>query len=258
MEQPYIGITGFMTREEVDAILAEVPAWPVGMPPDSNRQIMIGVLASLNTLQHFKNRIPNRYPKLENISGIFREHPKALNLIHYNTKERSTLCAQLLGMAKIVGPNLHGFQLNISWPETKELETFHTQSDKKMKIVLQIGGRAFEMIDHSPERLARKVKAEYEGLIDYVLLDPSGGAGKQFTPEIMKRFIDALLDVDLRAGLGVAGGLSAETLDPVELLAKYFPGLCIDAEGRIRDKHDILDLNLAKAYLRRAIKIFSQ
>lgn len=251
MNQPYIGITGFMSRKEVDEILQNVPA-------DLNRQIMIGVLASFKTLQHFKNSMPNRYPELENIRGIFSQHPKALNLIHYNTKERETLCAQLLGLAKIAGHHLHGFQLNVSWPEPKDLETFHTQSDKKMKIVLQIGSGAFEKIDHSPEKLARKVKTEYEGLIDYILLDPSGGQGKQFDPEKAKAYLDALLDVNINAALGVAGGLCAETLGSFELLVKYFPDLCVDAEGRLRDKDDNLDLKLAQAYLRRAINIFSQ
>ncbi|MFH0779355.1 MAG: hypothetical protein V1928_00675 [Parcubacteria group bacterium] len=251
MNKPYIGITGFMSRSEVDAILAEVPA-------ELNRQIMIGVLASYKTLQHFKNSMPNRYPELEKIGSIFREHPKALNLIHYNTKERETLCAQLLGLAKIVGPNLHGFQLNISWPEPKELDVFHLQCDQKMKIVLQIGAGAFRKVDDSPEKLARKVKAEYEGLIDYVLLDPSGGAGKQFDPEKAKEYLDALIDVNVNAALGVAGGLNAETLGPVATLAIHFPDLCIDAEGRLRDKDDNLDLTLALAYLRRARNIFSK
>lgn len=247
--KPYIGITGFMSREEVDFVLSK-------MPENSDRLLMVGVLASSKTLVGKKNRWPNRYPEMDEIAEIFIYHPLALNLIHYNTREPETLSDQLSKMTILVGVNLQGFQLNIAWPSPREIALYRKKYHHKI-IVLQIGSHAFEKINHSPKKLATKVAAEYEDLVDYILLDPSGGYGKFFNPYKIRAYLEALREKDLHIGLGIAGGLGPKTLDLLELLITDFSDLSIDAEGKLRDENDNLDLEKAGKYLQGSFEIFS-
>ena len=239
MNKPYIGITGFKTAQEVFDVLSCFFS-------KTDRLLMVGGLASLKTMRGNKNKWAHRYPTMEDISVIFQDHPQVLNLIHYNTEELDTLADQLVAMTEFGGTNLHGFQLNVPWPPLSQLDIYRAMHLEK-QIVLQIGGRAFDMINNSPEQLVKKV-AEYEGLIDCILLDPSGGYGKQFDPESLMNYLQTLQAEDLNIGLGIAGGLSPVNLDIIRPFAIKFPDLSIDAEGRLRNTNDDLDLDLACAY----------
>jgi len=82
---PYVGVTGFMNRQQVTQALSCVPA-------NSNRKLMVGVLISYKTLRGEKNILnEGRYPQRELINAIFIEHPLAFNVIHYTTPDRATL-----------------------------------------------------------------------------------------------------------------------------------------------------------------------
>jgi len=247
MRKSYIGITGFMSSDEVRRVLMSVPL-------DIRRLIMIGVLASSKTIRGLKNKWPNRYPEMDRIANIFPIDLVALNLIHYHTKEEDTLGVQLIAMTEFGGVNFHGFQLNIAWPSLQVLTQYRKLYPSK-QIVLQVGRHAFKMVGDSPERLAKKV-AEYDGVTDYVLLDPSGGRGKSLDQERMQDYLRALTALNLEMGLGVAGGLGPDTLHLVELLAKEFPDLSTDAEGLLRDKKDRLNTGKAKQYVAKTLEIF--
>lgn len=249
MRKSYVGITGFMSRQEVDAVLG-------AMPKDSDRLLMVGVLASQKTLRGEGNKWPNRYPEVTDIEGIFTDNPKALNLIHYNTKEPETLCEQLLEIAKLGGPNMHGFQLNVAWPSHGAIIGYRSVY-RHAQIVLQIGGNALELVGRSPLRLAATVSRYYAGLVDYILLDPSGGKGEPFDTERAREYLQMLKEARTSAHLGVAGGLSPTTLGLVEPLVSDFPDLSIDAEGRLRDENDTLDLNVAREYVDKTLQIFA-
>lgn len=248
MRKPYIGITGFMSLGDTLYVLKVVPA-------NTDRMVMVGVLASLKTMRGIQNKWPNRYPTMDKIVGIFPDHPQALNLIHYNTKEKETLGDQLVAMTGFGGVNMHGFQLNIAWPALDVLAEYKKAYPAK-QIVLQVGGHAFGMVGHSPDQLAARV-AEYDEVAEYVLLDPSGGYGKPFDPERARDYLLALEAKNLGMGLGVAGGLSPTTLDLVEPLAREFPDLSIDAEGRLRTQEDHLDLAVSSEYLHKAYAMFN-
>lgn len=247
MRKPYIGITGFMSLGDTLSVLGALPA-------NTDRLVMVGVLASLKTMRGIQNKWPNRYPAMDKIASIFPNHPRALNLIHYNTKEKDTLGDQLVAMTKFGGANMQGFQLNIAWPSLDVLRGYRKEYPMK-QIVLQIGGHAFETVNHSPEQLASRI-TEYAEVAEYVLLDSSGGLGKPFDPERARDYLLALKAQNLGVGLGVAGGLSPTTINLIEPLAKEFPDLSIDAEGRLRTQEDHLDLNVASEYLRKALTIF--
>lgn len=215
---------------------------------------MIGALASLKTLRRLQNKRPNRYPKVENIAEIFPEHPQALNLIHYATDKPETLYTQLREITKLGGENMHGLQLNVAWPPPPVIYEYRLAYPFK-KIVLQVGNRALEQMEFSPMLLAEKVQS-YEKMVDYILLDPSGGLGKPLDTSRAYDYLRALKEKNINISLGVAGGLSPTTLSLVKPLTEDFPDLSIDAEGRLRDENDNLDIATAKKYLEKAFEIF--
>ncbi len=263
---PYDGITGFTTPQQVQTLLdTRVRNMRIyGVPenahtmqvPFTERLLMVGVLVSSKTMRGLTNKWPNRYPKIEDVPALFTNHPAAFNLIHFNTKEPEELCTQLETLVQIGGPNLHGFQLNIAWPSPRLLEQFLVRNPS-VRIVLQVGSTAFEEVSNSPTVLARKVAQEYVGLVDYILLDPSGGLGKLIDVDTAQAYLEELKNKDLPIGLGIAGGLNEETLQTIAPLTKKFHNLSVDAEGRLRDTNDNLDIEKATRYLKNLRNLFS-
>ncbi len=250
MKPPYIGITGFMQRSEVQEILSVVP-------PKSLSKVMIGVLASSKTILGLPNKWPNRYPKPEALGEIFVDHRSALNLVHFNTKEPEQLYSQLLRTRELAGPNCHGFQLNIEWPDPAVLERLLNEPNPPA-IVLQVGASAFESVQESPILLAQRIAHQYDHLIDYVLFDPSGGYGMPFDPEVAMHCFREFKKFGLSAGIGVAGGLSPATLHLLAPLLEYYPYISIDAEGRLRDESDSLKIALSQRYLTAAFALLGR
>ncbi|MDP3725869.1 MAG: hypothetical protein Q8R36_01590 [bacterium] len=153
------------------------------------------------------------------------------------------------------GDHLHGFQLNVAWPSIDGLKAYRAAHPNK-QIILQIGTHAFDMISHTPSILAACVE-QYTKYIDYVLLDPSGGHGKALNPHIMRDYLQALSDKHLEIGHGVAGGLgSPDALETLRPLVSDFPYLSIDAESRLRDANDNLQLIPAIQYALTSLRLF--
>lgn len=249
-KKPYVGVTGFMSPEEVTNTLKDINF------KKTNRLLMVGVLASSKTIQGIKNKWPNRYPQFEEIKNIFQNNEDCLNLVHYNTKEPNHLLGQLVDITEEVGSVLHGFQLNIAWPNVTILEQYKDKYPEKT-IVLQIGSHAFDMVENSPEKLADKVWQYVErSTIDYVLLDPSGGLGQPFDPEKTFRYLEALRGQSNRIGLGTAGGLSPTTLHLLKPLLAEFQNISIDAEGKLRTAEDHLDVETTRQYIQGSFKLF--
>ena len=248
---PYTGITGFMKASEVSAVLDSIPA-------DAERMVMVGVLASSKTIRGIAIKRPNRYPIWERMGWIFQPHPRVLNLLHFSTDTHrpDVLYSELRTAKELAGEHCHGFQLNMAWPGTDLLMRVLGEMRNSTIIVLQVGARAFEMIGHSPKKLADRIESEYGGLIHYVLLDASGGKGSPLDAEMLRPYLRALAAKQLPIGLGVAGGLSPVTLNLVQPLVDEFPHLSIDAEGKLRDKNDDLNVSAAISYRARGDALF--
>ncbi|MFC1686586.1 hypothetical protein ACFLZS_01495 [Patescibacteria group bacterium] len=257
--KPYIGVTGITTREQALGIFSYF------QPPQGlNRLLMLGVLVSETTLQGKENKYPNRYPKIGEIGEIFFPGEDLLNLVHYHNRTENTadLCEQLSRITKLAGPYFNGFQLNITWPPVSELIKFHKREPFKF-IVFQVNNGVMDSVKHNPYSLESRIKEEYidgnSGLIDYILLDPSGGQGKRFDLNKTLQTIEVLRELNLP--LVVAGGLRPGNL--FELLpgvCSVYPDISIDAEGGLRDNPKTTDdLNLSKVhkYINTAVKIFT-
>lgn len=234
MTRPYIGITGFTAAEPAREALAL-------LPPSSDRLLMIGVLASRRTCAGLPERMPRRHPDVDAIAGIFQDHPLALNLVHYYTDEPATLGRQLAALVERVGPGLDGVQINGTWPSRADLEEVRSVRPG-LRVILQ----------RNPASRAESL-GELAGLVDDILLDASAGRGRPVDPESALPSLEALAGSGV--GLGVAGGLCAENLPLIEPLLARFPDLSFDAESRLRDAEDNLDLSKVKGYVEAALRL---
>lgn len=210
---------------------------------------------SSQSLRGETNKWPNRYPDAREIAEVFTRNPATFNLIHYNTDQPETLADQLTAVRRIAGPNLHGFQLNMSWPSVPELRRF-TDQNPDQQMLLQLNSEAFSAVEGLAGGIIHKLRQEYLGFIDHILLDLSAGYGRPLDTAWASQQLQKLQDAELGIGLGVAGGLGPASLQLVKPLTKDFPELSIDAEARLRDSNDNLDLDLAKDYLRQALLMF--
>ena len=244
MKKSYIGVTGFMSRAEVDAVLTAIPA-------GAERLLMVGVLVSSKTMEGIPNKWPKRYPSAGQIAGIFPDHPLALNLVHFNTKDPNDLLAQMLKVTELGGENFHGFQINIKWPNPHTLWQYKQKHPEKI-IVLQCGEAALEEMDCNPIVFA-SVADNYKETCQYLLIDPSGGLGKPLNPHKGLEYLKELNARVKHMSFGIAGGLSPAILeDLMGPIVKVYPSTSIDAEGRLRDGDDNLDVAVAKDFVSKA------
>lgn len=241
---PYIGITGFMESHEIETCLRV-------MPQDSKYRLMVGLLISNKTLRGITNKWPNRYPVIDRFKDLIIDHPLALNMVHFNTKDYDMLLNDLDRIIELSQGRINGFQLNMVWPDPGALAFFKKAHPDKL-IILQVGIKAMQVFENDPKDIANIIVSNYAPFIDYILIDPSCGLGLPLDTEKGLAYLKALLEKKVKVGLGIAGGLSADTLNLIEPIVSEIPNICIDAEGRLRDENDQLDLELACNYLRRA------
>lgn len=258
---PYIGITGFMTADEISKLRAATPNMlhrDAGFP----HVFMCGILASWKSLAHQAVDQPGRYPKLEDIHRItlpgmldYGDYLKVEYFIHYNSKQPE-LDKQLRRLKEVCG-RVNGFQLNIVWPVADELKRWREDFSFPPRLVIQVSRKAYEAAGATPQALVRMLRA-YDGVMTDILYDMSGGRGVEIDPASALPVLEELHQVfGASTRIGVAGGLGPETLWKLEPLIERYPGLSIDAEGRLRDPAtDALDHERAKAYLTQATRMF--
>ena len=254
MMTPYIGVTGFTTSAEVNAVRA---AWP-GTPA---RLLMCGVLLSNALLSGQPSGAPRRCPPPDAIAGIFADDPRCLNLVHYRPRAGVDLADALARAAGVGGPNCHGVQINATrgapWPEPAALAEYRKRGPPR-RIVLQVGREAMAMAGGNPAEIASRCAA-YDGIITDVLVDASEGLGRPLDAERTGRYLSAIAFAAPGLGLAAAGGLHAGNVSALlkPLLPDWGAVISIDAEGRLRDGADRLDIASAIAYLKTTTQLLS-
>ena len=245
---PYIGITGFCSRREVDAVLAAVPGHP-------NRLLMCGALLSNALLAGDASDAPNRCPPPDGIAAIFSDDPRCVNLVHYRPPPGANLADALTRATEVGGPHCHGVQINATrgapWPDPDALAAYRERC-RPSRIVFQAGREAMESADHQSHELARRCAA-YSELVTDVLVDASEGLGLPLDAACSADYLQAIRAAAPELGLVVAGGLHSGNIS--ELLSPLLPewsAVSIDAEGRLRDADDHLNTDAAIAYLQAA------
>ena len=244
LKKPYIGIAGITSRQQVETILS------YGIN-HAERPVMIGVLASSKTLSGRTNKYPHRTPPIDAIKTIFGDDPGVINFVHYHSEDADTLAQQLDLVSTLSGNCLDGFQINNAWPSSSELWC-HRIKYPHHRIVLQLNKAVLS--NDTAEAIAKKLKRRYLDVVQYVLIDASGGLGSLLDTTKTLDLITAIQEHVPEIKIAVAGGLGPDTLSRLEPLIVQYPELSIDAESGVRDPvTDLLDLDRTESYLRKAV-----
>lgn len=250
---PYIGVAGLSTRHQAEALIAQVP-------PNHSRSLALGVLVSERTLCGQQNSMPHLFPPVESLRKLLVSHNGVLSTVHFGTRGYDTLAEQLLALIKIAGPNLGAVQLNLAWPSPDQLhrldEMVEVHGCARPNLILQIGREA-QKLRGGPSAMARRLRT-YEGLIDAVLIDTSGGSGTLFDLEHSAELLDAVRCAVPWIGVGLAGGIGPDNLERLIPLLRRCPDLSIDSQKLLRTPDDHLDIEAACLYTSRAFRMFAQ
>jgi hypothetical protein len=251
---PYIGITDFMTFEQVKQMLAMFNFY---LASGSQRKLHVGVMMSYKTLHGISSKWTKAFPSKGEIATIFSS-VETYNCLHYADYENHPGLHQDLSQAvSYGGANIHAVQLDMVWPEPASISAGIKGCGKAMEVILQLGKQALAEANNDPYFVAQKLE-KYNGVIDRVLLDRSMGRGLSLDAQGLLPFIEAIKSRHPHLGLVVAGGLGPDTVGLVAPLADRFPDLSIDAQGKLRPSGSALDpvnWDFAASYLREALKL---
>jgi hypothetical protein len=236
IERPYIGVTGATTTGEFEHLVSSFRT--NGITKETVHQPMIGILVSQKTLngQEVSNR---RYPHFRDIATLLTAtETYSFNAIHYNSRQMDDLSDQIKGVfvGGIYEDGLcKGLQLNIPWPPVGELISVK-RALPDLKIIMQLSEKSLEGL--TPEETAKLV-GKYGDLVDYALIDLSGGRGTVFQPQEVVPYYLELRENLPNLSVGFAGGFTGENVEErcrqiTDLVGTM--SFSIDAEGGLRDK----------------------
>lgn len=264
--RPYIGITGIATADEAAEVRRLFFDVRREVAPANDRDLMLGVLLK-DSFEGHTGRHPKRYPDPSVIPDIFAENvPGVKNVIHFCCKVPPSLDT-VERLLRHSGSYLHGIQFNGPWPS-------HT--------VLQwVGTRTMvdDLLHLDPFRVILQKRPDSPGVpafayVTDVLIDASMGEGvtmpasvageaHRLMAHLCVRSMAADIDISYLCYspiVGVAGGLCAETVLAMPHVWRsegIVMPISMDAEGRLRDAEDNLDMKKVKAYLLAALKVTS-
>lgn len=261
--KPYIGITGFKTAQEVKALNSAFER-----TAEINYTPMYGFISSTKRMKS-PNEQGSESPALGELAALLEEVPEnALPALHYFTEQKNTVAAEVECVRRNYDPKLKlkAVQLNLTWPDPKQVELIRMMG---LEVILQLPRTATE--GKTAGEIAARAK-EYNGLANYILVDPSGGLGIDFEPRRAAEIMHAV-SKEIDAAVGVAGGLSPENVFErvvtmrdllknefsIDATSKLMTGFCIDAQGKLRRKNDSvneLDIEKAEKYVRNAVIAF--
>lgn len=252
---PYIGITDFMSAEQSLAMLKLFSVIIDGKIP---HKLMIGVMMSYKTLHGLDTKWTPAFPLKERVSGVFVRHPKAFNTLHYADYTNTDVFDSLTRAISYGGINIDAIQLDMIWPDPDEVANAVHSSRKAISVILQVGTNAIADAGETPQAVVDRLEP-YDGIIDGVLLDKSAGTGTAMNAETLLPFIEAIYQQKPWLKIAVAGGLGPATMHLAEPIIAQYPGMSIDAQGRLRPSGsalDPIDWSLAETYLMNAVSVF--
>lgn len=239
---PYIGCTDFRSLAQVLAVQNHIDT--------SLRRLHVGVMCSYKTVNGLPSQWTDVWPSSKHIHEIFDNvvyGAKPFNVIHYADYDAQTTISDLKKAMDRCGPNVHGIQLDMIWPNVDMVHEFR-ELFHSTEIILQVSSKA---MDVNPFWM--KTLEVYKPSIDYVLLDAGMGKGTTFYLEEFESAIYATRANFREDQIAIAGGLGPlnhQTRKAAQLLEK-FPQLSVDAQSKLRPSEsskDPLDTVYAAMY----------
>ena len=254
MPFPYIGITDFMTFEQVEKMLAVFNAH---RPQGSQRLLHVGVMMSYKTLHDIETKWLKAFPAKEDIASIFSSDDVD-NCLHYADYDHNPgLDESLCRAIGYGGIGINALQLDMPWPDPGQVAHGVHTSRKNIEVILQVGKNAIEEANDDPREVVHRLE-DYDSIIHRVLLDKSMGRGLGMDAAALLPFARAIKERFPNLGLVAAGGLGPQSISLVEPLATEFLDLSIDAQGKLRPSGNALDpvdWNMAGEYLVKALSL---
>jgi len=254
MPFPYIGITDFMTFEQVRKMLA---VFKTHLRQGSQRLLHVGVMMSYKTLHGIETKWSKAFPAKEAIVDIFTSDD-VYNCLHYADYDHNSDLGNTLARAiSHGGIGINAMQLDMIWPDPGQVAHGVHTSRRHIEVILQVGKNAIEEANDDPRVVVQRLE-DYEGVIHRVLLDKSMGRGLGMDATALLPFARAIKERFPDLGLTVAGGLGPNTMYLVEPLVSEFPDLSIDAQGKLRPSGNALDpvdWDMAGEYLAKALAL---
>jgi hypothetical protein len=250
--QPYIGVSGIAHYEQhrkiVDLAIRE-------RPDLLGYFVMVGVQASGKTQVL---DVPNTkgqmwHPVGESIADAAANEDSGLTkpYIHVFFDGKSELEQGVANVMRRTRHYVQGLQFNgLAWLDIDYRPFIHLFNEvyPNQSIILQAGSLTLD--NHSPSEVADGIKTMP---VDYLLLDASGGYGKQMDLARIRSYVDEIYQRQIPVGVTVSGGLEAENVE--ELLGplmEEYPNLSCDAEGRLRKGlkgSTVIDIDATDQYL---------
>ena len=253
MHIPYIGITDFMTFEQVQRMLT---VFKSNLEPKQNRRLHVGVMMSYKTLHNLETKWTQAFPPKETISEIFGSD-ETMNCLHYADYDAIDVYQSLTQAIDFGGSGINTLQLDMVWPNPDHIAYAVHTSGKQLEVILQVGKNAIDQANDNPQEIVRRLRS-YEGIIQHVLLDKSMARGLGMDAIGFIPFVHAIKEAFPELGIVAAGGLGPESMELVEPLYREFPDISIDAQGRLRPSGnalDPIDWNMAEGYLIKALQL---
>jgi len=282
--QRYIGITGLKTIKEVLKAVSLFKNRKVNCNYyyyycDDNEcgckglitphKQMLGFLVSDKRLQD-PNSEGTQSPALKHLNDLIdcavamaeQRNDICIPMIHYYTQNRDKLAEEISKVFTPLYERCKAVQINIAWPDISQIEKIK-QEFPELHIVLQLNKEAMDKA--KGEELIQRAK-EYEKLIEYILIDSSGGKGVEFDVEKCAEIVYALTINFTNKNIGIAGGFDGDNVEQrVWAIYKKLqtaetirePLFCIDAQGKLRtpDK-EAIDTAKMEKYIRKAMLAF--
>ena len=230
---PYIGVSDIGSNENIVALR---PNFSVLEP----LALKAGLTMTRKVLWGIQTKWNSACPSGGEIRKIFATpHPRVIRMLHYADYDGVDLVPSLKKIMRVCGKTLDGIQLDMVWPDPFILEK-HKKVHTNLELILQVGEKALIQVGENPLKMWRAIQ-NYDGIVDRILLDRSGGNGKPLAPRSLIRFVDILYERMPALSVVVAGGLGPLTLHLIEPLLAMYPGLSIDAQGQLRESGKTLD-----------------
>jgi len=208
---PFIGVTGFVNPSQIEIVKGRIEE------DCKDLKFFAGTLLNPDILKGKKENGPgNRFfPDVNLLPEIFLKKPNLFNIVHFYSTDQKTLLSDMLKITELAGKNLDGFQLNMNWPNVKDIEEYRKMFPEKI-IMLRVNWDALETVSYLSGLLAEKISQEYKNLVDYILLDYEDG--EIFSTE---EIVECLLAIQKKGigGLGVVSDYKNDW-EPVTSLVK--------------------------------------
>lgn len=235
MVKNYIGITGFKSIKEIEAINE--------ITNHKHNRFMYGIITSTKRIQN-PNKEGRVSPKFKNIRNLLNkcENQNIFAALHYYTSNQEKHLEKDIDILSQFETNLKGVQWNIEWPNPQIIKKLNLEHIIQLKKHILEG--SFDEIKYKIDKYANTFQNKL-----HILIDPSGGKGQEIELNKYKNVIQYLANNNLN--WGIAGGLSPKNvtgkLNQTINIAKT-KKFSTDIESKVRTNNQ-LDMLKCKEYL---------